>query len=176
MRIGTTGQVRLLRHLTHIAFDYQIGRKSGYGRMGIGVWGVGNFVGIVHEVLAAGRSPALPSLLDGGGSLSPHAEDGEGEGNVQGSGSGAGAGVGQGEGEGANGAGGDGTLDADMDTLDYLDELGKEPPLEHIIVKIILRPHDQAVYMTKYPNSGMWEGMPFNPLLKQVPVLMLHTS
>ena len=140
---GTTGRVRLLRRLTHVAFDYQIGRESGHGGMGIGVWGAGNFVGIVREALAAGRTPAPPSPLDGGGALSPHAEDGEGEGNAQGSGAGAGAGQGEGEGVGVNGGGGDGTSDADAP--DYLDELDKEPPLERVVVKIILRPRAEVL-------------------------------
>ena len=147
--IGTTGRTRLLRRLTHVAFDYQIGRESGHGGMGIGVWGAGNFVGIVREALAAGRSPAPPSPLDGGGPLSPHAEDGEGEGNAQGSGSGPGSGpgpgpgAGLGEGEGANGAEGDGTSDAEAP--DYLDELSKEPSLERVVVKIILRPRAEVL-------------------------------
>lgn len=153
--IGATGRGRLLRRLTHVAFDYQIGRESGHGGMGIGVWGAGNFVGIVREALAAGVSLAPPAPLDGG-ALAPHAEDGEGEGNAQGSGSGfgfgsgpgsgpgpgagPGAGQGAGEGEGANGVGGDGALDAD-----YLNELGSEPPLERVVVKIILRPRAEVL-------------------------------
>ena len=142
--IGATGRGRLLRRLTHVAFDYQIGRESGHGGMGIGVWGAGNFVGIVREALAAGVSLAPPTPLDGG-PLAPHAEDGEGEGNAQASGSGLGFGSGLvsglGQGEGANnGAGGEGTLDAD-----YLNELGPEPPLERVVVKIILRPRAEVL-------------------------------
>ncbi len=151
--IGATGRGRLLRRLTHVAFDYQIGRESGHSGMGIGVWGAGNFVGIVREALAAGGSPAPPAPLDGG-PLAPHAEDGEGERNAQGSGlvsglgpgPGPGPGAGQGEGEGANGAGGDGTLDAaDADALDYLNELGVEPALKRVVVKIILRPRAEVL-------------------------------
>jgi hypothetical protein len=160
---GATGRGRLLRRLTHVAFDYQIGRESGHGGMGIGVWGAGNFVGIVREALAAGGSPSPPAPLDGGGPLAPHAEDGEGEGNTQGLGQGPGPGPGPGvgvaQGEGANGgssadagAGGEGTLDADADVPDYLDELGEGPPLERVVVKIILRP--RAEVLSKF--NAIW--------------------
>ena len=161
--MGATGRGRLLRRLTHVAFDYQIGRESGHGGMGIGVWGAGNFVGIVREALAAGGSPAPSTPLDGGGPLAPHAEDGEGEGNAQGSGSGSGLGLGSGpgpgpgigRGEGAAGAsaGGGGTLNADLtDAPDYLDELGEGPPLERVVVKIILRP--RAEVLSKF--NAIW--------------------
>jgi hypothetical protein len=164
--VGATGRGRLLRRLTHVAFDYQIGRESGHGGMGIGVWGAGNFVGIVREALAAGGLPAPPPPLDGGGLLAPHAEDGEGEGSAQGSGMGLGQGLGQGQeqqeqeqGGGAGSANGDGGAGAGagggegiLDMLDYLDELGEAPPLERVVVKIILRP--RAEVLSKF--NAIW--------------------
>lgn len=151
--VAAMGRGRLLRRLTHLAFDYQIGREGGHGGMGIGAWGAGNFVAIVREALAAGGSPTPPPPLDGGVPLAPHAEDGEGDGNAQGSGSGSGLGQGEGAGagEGANGDGGaEGTLDTDA--LDYLDELGEGPPLERVVVKIILRP--RAEMLSKF--NAIW--------------------
>ena len=163
----TTGRGRLLRRLTHVAFDYQIGREGGHGGMGIGVWGAGNFVGIVREALAAGGggSPAVPLPLpfnggDGGSPLAPHAEDGEGEGNVQtlglGSGSGSGSGYAQAQAQArAEGAGeGEGAVDGDAGALESLGELGRGevPPLERVVVKIILRP--RAEMLSKF--NAIW--------------------
>jgi len=155
---GRTGQGRLLRRLTHVAFDYQIGREGGHGGMGIGIWGAGNFVGIVREALAAGGgAPAAPPLplngVDGGLSpLAPHAEDGEGEGIVQGPG--AWQLQGSGEGAGAGADAGEETLaaGAGAGALGYLDEQGEAPPLERVVVKIILRP--RAEMLSKF--NAIW--------------------
>ena len=165
----------MLRRLTHVAFDYQIGREGGHGGMGIGVWGAGNFVGIVREALAAGAwggggggggaAPAGPLHgvgvgVDGGSPLAPHAEDGEGEGNGQGPGPGSGQGQGSGSGSGsgqvqvqAEGASEE-RSDAPTGALDPLGDLGPgdAAPLERVVVKIILRP--RAEMLSKF--NAIW--------------------
>jgi hypothetical protein len=110
------GQGRLLRHLTHITFDYQIGRESGHGGMGIGVWGAGYFVGIVCEALAVGGSSGAPL------ELAPHAEEGSGSGSGSGNVQGPGLSPGLGPGLGL-----------------AREDQGTPPPLERVVVKIILR-------------------------------------
>ena len=124
---GTTGQGRLLRHLTHVAFDYQIGRESGHGGMGIGVWGAGHFVGIVREALAEGGSSGAPL------ELAPHAEEGSGSGSGSGSGNVQGPGLGPGLGLGLAGE--------DQGSPPPL----PPPPLERVVVKIILRPRAEVL-------------------------------
>ena len=129
--------------------------------MGIGVWGAGNFVGIVREALAAGGGggggvvPAGPLHgvgVDGGSPLAPHAEDGEGEGNGQGPGPGQGSGSGQAQAESVGE--GEERLDTPTGALDHLGDLGTgdAAPLERVVVKIILRP--RAEVLSKF--NAIW--------------------